>query len=239
MILRALAIFATIGPAAAQNLPPADVYVIGEIHGNPAHHATQARLVAHIAPRALVFEQLSGAQADRISPDARRNAATLGPLLDWDESGWPDIALYAPIMAAADAPILGAAGEAGDLSAYDLDTALPAAEQQEREALQAAAHCDALPTDLLPDFVARQRAIDAQFAARTLDALDRYGAPVVLITGNGHARTDWGVPAAIARVRPDLRVVAIVQGEGEPTVPGDIVLQADAPPRDDPCAAFR
>ncbi len=225
--------------AGAQDLPPAAIYVIGEIHDNPGHHAVQADLVARLDPEAVVFEMLSDEQAARIGPDTPRDAATLGPLLDWAESGWPDIALYAPIMAASDAVILGAAGAAGDLSAYGLDVALSVEEQAARERLQAEAHCGALPEDMLPDFVARQRAIDAQFAARTVAALDAYGAPVVLIAGNGHARTDWGVPAAIARVRPEAKVVAVVQGEGDATVPGDLVLQAAPQDRGDPCDAFR
>ena len=225
--------------AGAQDLPPADIYVLGEIHDNPAHHAMQADLVAQLRPSAIVFEMLSEDQAERIGPETPRDAATLGPLLDWAESGWPDISLYAPIMAVSDAPILGAAGAPGDLSAYGLDAPLPPEEQAAREELQAESHCGALPEDVLPDFVARQRAVDAQFAARTLDALEAYGAPVVLIAGNGHARTDWGVPAAIARVRPDTKVVAVVQGEGDPTVPGDVVLQAEAQDRGDPCDAFR
>ncbi|WP_299650489.1 ChaN family lipoprotein [uncultured Jannaschia sp.] len=239
--MRALAfvLLAIAGTAGAQDLPPADIYVIGEIHDNPVHHAVQADLVARLDPEAVVFEMLSDEQAARIGPDTPRDAATLGPLLDWAESGWPDIALYAPIMAASDAVILGAAGAAGDLSAYGLDVALSVEEQAARERLQAEAHCGALPEDMLPDFVARQRDIDAQFAARTLAALDAHGAPVVLIAGNGHARTDWGVPAAIARVRPELEVVAVVQGEGDPTVPGDLVLQAPPQDRGDPCDAFR
>ena len=234
-----LTLLATAGAVAAQTLPPADIYVLGEIHDNPDHHAVQARLVGEIAPAALVFEQLTGEQADRITPDTPRTAAALGELLDWAESGWPDIALYAPIMAATEAPILGAAGAPGDLSAYGLDEALPPAEQAARVALQAEAHCGALPPELLPQFVARQREMDALFAARTVAAYDAHGGPVVLIAGNGHARTDWGVPAAIARVRPELRVVALVQGEGGETVPGTVTLQSDAPPREDPCAAFR
>jgi uncharacterized iron-regulated protein len=223
----------------AQSLPPADVYVLGEIHDNPEHHAVQARLVAEILPTAVVFEQLTDEQADRILPETPRDAQVLDKVLDWSNSGWPDIAMYAPIMAASDAVILGAAGAPGDLSAFGLDEPLPPEEQAVREILQADAHCGALPERMLPDFVERQRAADALFASRTIAAFDAHGGPVVLITGNGHARTDWGVPAAIARVRPDLRVVALVQGEGGETVPGDVTRQAAAPARTDPCAAFR
>ncbi|WP_328794928.1 ChaN family lipoprotein [Jannaschia marina] len=226
-------------PAGAQTLPPADIYVLGEIHDNPAHHATQTRLVAELDPTAVVFEQLTDEQADRITPETPRDAHVLGRILDWEESGWPDIAFYAPIMAASDAVILGAAGAPGDLSAYGLEEPLPAEEQTAREALQAEAHCGALPERMLPDFVVRQRAADALFASRTIAAFDAHGGPVVLITGNGHARTDWSVPASIARVRPELRVFSLIQGEGGATLPGDAVVQAEAPERPDPCAAFR
>lgn len=243
MITRfALLVWAVAGPASgAVDLPSADVFVLGERHDSPAHHAVQAELVAHISPTAVVFEMLTAAQADRIGPDVSRDAATLGPLLDWAHSGWPDIAFYARVMAATDAPILGAAGPPGDLTAYGLGSPLAVEEQATREALQAAAHCGALPRDVLPRFVARQRAADAQFAARTIAAFDTHGGPVVLIAGNGHARTDWGVPAAIARVRPDLRVVAVVQSEGVDgdVPPGDVVLVSPPVNRTDPCAAFR
>ncbi|MEM7642843.1 MAG: ChaN family lipoprotein [Pseudomonadota bacterium] len=228
------------GMASAADLPPADIYILGERHDNPTHHETQARLVAQIEPAAIVFEMLTGEQADRIDPTIPRDPQVLEQLLDWSDMGWPDIAMYAPIMADPETPIVGAAGSAGDLSAYGLDEPLPPAQQAARERLQADAHCGALPENILPDFVARQREMDAQFAARTLDALDEYGGPVVLIAGNGHARNDWGVPTAIARVRPDVTVIAVVQGE-EGWVPpgGDLVIDAPAPARDDPCDAFR
>ncbi|MEM8825090.1 MAG: ChaN family lipoprotein [Pseudomonadota bacterium] len=228
------------GAVSADGLPPADIYVLGEIHDNPVHHEVQARLVEELSPNAIVFEMLTEDQAGHLNPSVPRDPQALDEVLGWSETGWPDIAMYAPIMANPDTPILGAAGEVGDLAGYGLDAPLPPAQQAEREQLQADAHCGALPEDLLPQFVARQRQIDAQFAARTLAALAEYGAPVVLITGNGHARKDWGVPAAIERVRPDVTVLAVVQGEDGRVPPGgDVVFDAPAPDRPDPCEAFR
>ena len=46
-----------------EDLPRADVVLLGEVHDNPAHHAFQAEAVAYLAPRALVFEMLTPAQA--------------------------------------------------------------------------------------------------------------------------------------------------------------------------------
>ncbi|MGB3555205.1 MAG: ChaN family lipoprotein, partial [Jannaschia sp.] len=153
-------------------MPPADIYVLGERHDNPAHHVAQGDLIRRIDPTAVVLEMLTDEQADRLTPDTPRDPQVLERALDWSAMGWPDIATYMPVFLASDAPILGAAGTPPDLSGFSLDTALPAKEQAEREALQADAHCGALPTDLLPQFVDRQRAVDAQFAARTLAALD-------------------------------------------------------------------
>ncbi|MGB3409032.1 MAG: ChaN family lipoprotein [Jannaschia sp.] len=230
----------SVGAACGQTLPTADIYVLGERHDNAAHHRAQADLITRIAPRAVVLEMLTAEQAERFDPQTPRDPQVLDRLLGWSEMGWPDIALYLPIFDAISSPLVGAAGEPPDLSSFGLDEPLAAEEQAAREALQADAHCGALPEDLLPRFVARQRETDAQFAARTLEALDRYGPPVVLVAGNGHARRDWGVPAAIARVRPDVSVVAVVQGEDGLTPPGgDLVLDAPAPDRTDPCEAFR
>ncbi|MEM9796754.1 MAG: ChaN family lipoprotein [Pseudomonadota bacterium] len=226
--------------AHAAELPPgADIYILGELHDNPAHHVQQAEWVSTLSPAAVAFEMLTPSQAALITPYTARDADTLGPLLAWEDSGWPSIEMYAPVMSASDAVIVGVAGDPPDLTAYDLDIPLSEEEQATRQALQQDVHCGMLPDDILPGFVARQREKDAQFAELTLRAYDQYGGPVVLITGNGHARTDWGVPAAIARVRPDLRVVSAIQGEGGATPPGDLTVQATAPERDDPCAVFR
>jgi uncharacterized iron-regulated protein len=62
----------------------------------------------------------------------------------------------------------------------------------------------------------------------------------VVITGNGHARADWGAPAFIAYAAPDVPVFTLAQGEEGREVQGlfDLTLDATAPARGDPCAAF-
>ena len=203
-------------PAAAQ-----DVVILGEVHDNPAHHAEQAERVARLQPRALVFEMLTEAQAARVTPDLIADAEAMEAALDWSESGWPDFAMYHPIFAAApEAEIFGAhvpreaardvfeAGLAesfdGDAARYGLTEPLPPEEQAAREAGQMAAHCDALPEDILPGMVAVQRLRDAVLARAVVQAMEATGGPVAVITGNGHARRDHGVPATLARVAPDL-----------------------------------
>lgn len=240
-------------PATAQ-----DVLVLGEVHDNPAHHRLQADRVAAFAPAALVFEMLTRAQAARITPALRDDPAALAKALDWTDGGWPDFAMYYPIFAAApDARIYGAQVPPAEARAamekgvatifgprapdYGLTRPLPPAEQALREALQARAHCGALPDDVLPAMVQVQRLRDAALARAVVRARRETGGPVVVITGNGHARPDWGVPAVLARLAPELRVHSVGQGEGGRPPQGrfdEVVISAYVPDRPDPCAAF-
>ncbi|MFK7938331.1 MAG: ChaN family lipoprotein [Roseovarius sp.] len=235
-----------------------DIVVLGEVHDNPAHHQVQAAEVATLKPAALVFEMLTPDQADGAVLDVAAGAEALNATLAWADSGWPDFAMYYPIFAAAaEARVYGAgvprdvamqAMQTGiadlfgdDAAAYGLAKPLPEAEQTARNALQMAAHCDALPAEMLPAMVEIQRLRDATLARTALRALQETGGPVAVITGNGHARPDWGVPAYLARVAPDVTVRAVGQTESGAPLEGGFaeVVSADAPDRADPCEAFR
>lgn len=237
-------------------LPGADIVILGEVHDNPQHHRTQARLIRDLAPAAVVFEMLSPAQAAATNSSADRGEG-LRESLGWDESGWPDWALYQPVFeAVGSVPVYGmalprdtvtravtegAAGVFGDGAAdYGLSEPLPAAEQQAREAHQQAAHCNMLPASLLPGMVEAQRLRDAAFARTALQALQETGGPVVVITGTGHARTDWGMPVALQRAAPAVSVVSLGQLEAEPEAPSpyDAWRVAEPAAREDPCAGF-
>ncbi|MGY9048790.1 hypothetical protein P775_24275 [Puniceibacterium antarcticum] len=235
-----------------------DVVFLGEQHDNAQHHRRQAELVGQIAPKALVFEMLTPAQAARITPDLLGEESALDSALGWNDSGWPDFALYYPIFAAAPkADYFGAAlprDEAQkvvsdgvlavfgpDAPEYGLGTALPEDQQTAREALQMAAHCDMMPEEMLPTMVDIQRMRDALLARAAAQALDETGGPVVVITGNGHARLDWGAPALLDLARPGLRIAALGQGEesfGAPDGGFDAVEVSADVERGDPCAAF-
>lgn len=237
----------------------ADVVFLGEVHDNPAHHAVQAAWVRALAPEALVFEMLTPEAAARATSDARSDPQRLEAALGWEASGWPDFDMYFPIFAASpDATINGAAIPRdaartvmeGDLSSmfsperirqFGLAQPLPANEQAQREALQAAAHCDALPAALLPAMVNVQRARDAALAQAVLQAAESGLTPVVVITGNGHVRQDWGAPSVLKAAAPDLIVFALGQSEAGAAPQGgfDQVVVAPAVDRPDPCAVFR
>jgi len=249
-----------ITPDAVADLPDAQVVILGELHDNPHHHENQADAVAALAPTALVFEMLTEAQAARATPEARADRAALEKALGWAESGWPDFSMYFPIFAAApEAAIFGAAiprdelraavregsaeGFGPDGARFGLNVPLPDAQQATREAMQMEAHCNALPESLLPGMVLAQRMRDAALARAALEALASTGGPVAVITGNGHARNDWGIPAKLALAAPEVSVLSIGQLETQDDTvdapPFDLWLVSPAPEREDPCAAFR
>lgn len=250
-----------ITPEALSAVPPVDVVILGEVHDNPVHHENQARAVAALQPAAIVLEMLTPAQAARITPELRGDAEALARALGWAEAGWPDFAMYHPILTAAPgAAILGgglprgavraaveegaapafARATGGDPARFGLDAALLEAEQTAREADQSKAHCGALPAEMLPGMVAAQRLRDAALARAVIRAAAEHGTPVALITGNGHARSDRGVPAMLARAAPGLSALSIGQVEGEDAdAPFDRVIVTGPSERgEDPCAAF-
>jgi uncharacterized iron-regulated protein len=239
-------------------LPATDVIILGEVHDNPVHHLNQASAVAAIAPSAMVFEMLLPEQAAKGNADSRQDAAQLAEVLGWEGTGWPEFSTYYPIFTAApDARIYGgkrakpevrrAVNEGGaavfgqGAAKFALHLTLPLDQQNTREQGQMTAHCDALPESLLSGMVEAQRLRDATLAAAVLQAFEETGGPVVLITGNGHARRDWGVPAMLQAAAPDLRVLSVAQFEiaawDEP--PFEAYVITAAVERDDPCAAFR
>ncbi|MCG7573447.1 ChaN family lipoprotein [Phaeobacter sp. CNT1-3] len=235
-----------------------DIAVLGEVHDNPAHHLQQARVVAAMEPAALVFEMLTPEQVTAAEGVDARNAQALAAALDWANSGWPDFAIYAPIFAAAPDAVLYGAGVSRDVAraafangiadsfgplaqAYGLDRDVPEDQMQARLDLQFAAHCQAVPRDQLAPMLAIQRLRDAHLARAALQALVDTGGPVAVITGNGHARADWGATALIRAAEPAVTVLALGQSEdgGMPEGGFDLILDSAGVDRGDPCDAFR
>jgi uncharacterized iron-regulated protein len=235
-----------------------DVVILGELHDNPEHHLNQAKAIEALSPKAVVFEMLSPEQADRLKDGVPEDATAAATLLEWADSGWPPYEIYHPVFQATGAgQIFGAAlpreqvraavfGDAAaifgpDAARFGLNLPLPETQQEAREAAQMSAHCDALPENMLPGMVAAQRLRDAHFARVTLAALEATGGPVVVITGNGHARADWGMPVYLAEASPGISVISVGQFEHAPEqdAPFDVTVQTTMQEREDPCDAFR
>lgn len=248
------------GPPPAAAAPPigaADVVILGEVHDNPEHHRIQAGYITRLAPRAVVFEMLTPEQAAMVRITPGTDFAALADRLGWAGSGWPDFALYQPVFETLEGiAVFGAAlprdtvraafakGAAAvfgtDAARFGLDRPLPADQLATRRQMQFDAHCGAMPLDTMGGMVEAQRLRDAAFARTTLSALAETGGPVVLITGNGHARTDWAVPHMIAQAAPGVAVfsVGLTEKGADGPAPFDR-RQITAPaPRPDPCARF-
>ncbi|MCY3984827.1 MAG: ChaN family lipoprotein [Roseovarius sp.] len=260
LILAASASSGDVPDEVLAKMQASDVVIAGEIHDNPVHHERQAEISAALQPSAIAYEMLTPGQARRAAAETGLGESRLRTALDWDGRGWPDFAMYFPIVAVAPeariygaqvprdearkAAISGVASAFGDESVlYGLDIPLPPEQQIKREALQMAAHCNAISGDMLPKMVDVQRLRDAALARAVIRALDDTGGPVLVITGNGHARKDWGIPAVLERVRPGLTVFSLGQTETEHSAEFearyDHVLVAPPVERKDPCAAFR
>ncbi|MCA1789541.1 MAG: ChaN family lipoprotein [Thioalkalivibrio sp.] len=254
----------------------ADYLVIGEIHDNPHHHRLQAELTAQFADghgnaASVGFEQLSVEQQPLIDTFYRRGdlvAADFGEAVNWSDSGWPDYAIYRPLFAAAlqrNLPIvplmfssdvtraivrdgIGAALPEAAITRLRPDRLLSAQEKTQLESEMQDAHCGGLPDSMLPAMVDVQIARDAFMAYRIEQAADR----AVIITGNGHARRDRGIPAFLQRARPDAHIVVVTLLEGSESQTAeeqirqqatadvtDFALLTPAHPREDPCLAFQ
>lgn len=233
----------------------ADVVILGEVHDNPRHHLVQTEAVEVIEPSAVVWEMVTEEGAQRLAQKAASNPEELSKILRWVETGWPPLRMYYPIFEASEAPVYGAmvpraaaqaAMERGaatalgaDAARYGLNIPLAPEDQAVREAEQLAAHCDALPAEVLPQLVAIQRLRDAVLARAILNAMDETGGPVAVITGNGHARKDQGIPTFLRRLRPGLKVFVLGQAEDDVlTGEFDAVINSPAAEREDPCKAF-
>ncbi|WP_321831075.1 ChaN family lipoprotein [Thalassovita sp.] len=236
----------------------ADIALLGEVHDNPDHHLEQARIVTAMQPAALVFEMLTPAQVTAAEGVDRQDLAALAEALGWADSGWPDFQIYAPVFAAAPMAQLYGAGlpraEAraaysngisesfGAFSeAYGLTKDLPPDQMQARLTLQFQAHCEAIPRENLTPMVALQRLRDAYLARAAMQALLETGGPVAVITGNGHARSDWGATALIRQLDAEVKVIALGQSEDGQTPDGgfDLIIDSPGVDRGDPCDAFR
>ena len=265
--------------ALAAALAGADFVLLGEVHDNPDHHVLQARLVRAVTAAgkhpALAFEMMDEdvqAKIDAAAARQPRDPDAIAKAVEWEKSGWYGFSMYRPIFAAgleAGLPIVAAnlprqiakhVVVQGDKALTpELRTRLasfeplpPATVQGLREEMKRS-HCDApLPEPFLDKLALAQRARDVQMAGRMREAGGANGA--VLVTGNGHARRDRGVPFYLGREAPGRSVISVglleVAAEwatpaeyaadfGKGPLPFDLVVFTPKTERDDPCDDLR
>lgn len=265
-------------PALLAELSRARFVLLGERHDNADHHLLQAEVVRALTGSGhepvLAFEMLDVEQQPAIDAVLARepgNPDAIARAVAWDESGWPDWSLYRPIFAVGlerGLRIIGANLPSAQVkqlvmrgpealapetfARLGLDTPLPEDTARAMREEMRESHCGQLPEAMLEPMVLAQRARDAQMADRLLATATQDGA--LLITGAGHARTDRGVPARLARRAPELPVRSLAFVEVSPearepldyapsdsagTLPYDFVWFTPATEREDPCAMFQ
>ena len=265
-------------PALLTDLSRARFVLLGERHDNADHHRLQAEVVRRLTDSGrepvLAFEMLDVEQQPTVDASLARapqDPDALAQAVAWEKSGWPDWSLYRPLFAVGTERglrIIGAnlpraqvrelvmRGSAAlppeTWTRLGLDTPLSEDVARAIRTEMHESHCGHLPEAMLDPMVLAQRARDAQMADRMLATASQDGA--LLITGAGHARTDRGVPAWLARRAPDLPVRALAFLEVSPeareprdyvpsdspgTLPYDYVWFTPGAEREDPCAALQ
>jgi uncharacterized iron-regulated protein len=220
--------------------------VLGEKHDNPDHHRLQAWLLDALIKAgrrpAVGFEMFDTDDAPAIAchlAASPTDAVGLAEAVDWNQSGWPDWAMYQPIAEVALAkqlPIVATNFPAtlthtlmqGGTTALDtglvqrLDLSRPLAPEIYAQMAHEIrdSHCGHAPEAMLEAMITVQRARDAQMANSLVAAHQQDGA--VLIAGALHGRNDRGVPAHLARLRPYAKVISVAflevqHGRLEPT----------------------
>jgi uncharacterized iron-regulated protein len=236
-------------------LGEADYVLAGEIHSNPDHHILQARIleamVAEGKRPAVVFEMISADEIPALDAFLARPGATaegFGAAVKWTERGWPDFAIYRPIVDVALAHRLPLhAGDLGretvrrigregvealparDAGRLGLDRPMPEGAEATLTAELKDSHCGLLPDKAIAPMLTVQRARDGALADALAEASGRGHA--VLIAGAGHVRNDYAVPALLRSREPGARIVSIgmMEVSDGKTTPADYGLSAATP----------
>lgn len=234
----------------------ADVVLLGEQHDNPLHHQRRGALIAELGPGTVVVaEQLP--RGGRVAAGADLLTRLQAAGFDSKAWGWPLYRdLFGPPLEAGLALLGGNApvelvrriAREGPSAWPDdvrqrLESAPLAAEAQaalDRDLIDG--HCGHLPAARLPAMRAAQRSRDASMAQVLLEQRAAGARPVVLVAGNGHVRTELGVPLLLRAAQPGLRLVSI--GFGEPGwaaagAPYTHLWTTPGVDRGDPCEGFR
>jgi uncharacterized iron-regulated protein len=235
------------------------IVLLGEVHDNAAQHALRLAAfrdwLAGGARPALLMEQFDRerqpdidrllAQQPPPSADELIAVGSPGPL---DKSGW-DWAFYRPFVALAlqyELPIVAANVSRKDarevmrngLAAQGFDAAVPVDVSVPITATVLASHCGMLQEPMAARMALAQVARD-QFMARVVQAHAERG--VLLLAGNGHVRTDVGVPRWLTpAVRARSEAIGLLEtGSGEDAAAYDRAVFTPAHQRPDPCEAMR
>ena len=257
---------ALVAPEAAEKAAlDVPLVLLGEKHDNADHHRLQARalkaLVDHGRKPSVAFEMIDldlQRAVDAFTQSGSVDVDELGRVLEWDKRGWPAWSLYRPIFEVVVAARLKivATGLSHDLvrkvvregpgslpeeiaehvKMIPLEPAAAASLDDEIKA----SHCGMLPDAMVPPMSMAQRVKDALMA----NLLEQNTTPdgAVLIAGNGHVRSDRGVPIYLRK--PSI-TISFVEVDGSrdaadyaKEAPAKFVVFTPRVDDEDPCKKF-
>jgi len=252
----ALTACAAAPPAPAELVLTRPVVLLGEVHDNAAQHDLRLRAVedwiARGARPALLMEQFDREQqaaidrlrSQRPQPDADALIAAAAPA----RGGW-NWAFYKPFVALAlrhDLPLVAVNVSRDDargvisrgLAASGFDAKVPADVSAGIVRLVQDSHCGMIDEAAARRLALAQVARD-QFMARAVEANAARGA--LLLAGNGHVRTDVGVPRWLSpATRARSEAIGLLElGDDGDAAAFDRTVVTPRQPREDPCAAMR
>lgn len=242
------------------------VVLLGEVHDNVVQHRIRAealrRLLQSGARPAIAFEQFDRERQGDIDrarreppPEGRSLADHVIAQARAPKDSW-DWARYRPFVEMAlqyDLPIVAAnlsRSAAARVAREGPGAVFAEAERAElaldrfddilakHERVVQVGHCNMLPESALPGLARAQIARDAVLAKSLRPYLER---GVVLLTGNGHARRDIGVPRHLAPAdQPRAWSIGLLEeGNEARSRQFDVALVSPAQARPDPCAALK
>jgi uncharacterized iron-regulated protein len=253
------------GERLAVELARRPVVLLGEVHDNVVQHQARAdalrRLLEGGARPAIAFEQFDRERQGDIdrarrepTPEGRSLADHVIAQARAPKDSW-DWARYRPFVELAlqyDLPIVAAnlsRGAAARVAREGPKAVFTEAERAElaldrfddilakHEQVVQVGHCNMLPKSVLPGMARAQIARDAVLAKSLRPYLAR---GVILLTGNGHARRDIGVPRHLAAEdQPRAWSIGLLEeGNEERSRLFDVALVSPEQDRPDPCAAL-
>jgi uncharacterized iron-regulated protein len=242
----------------------ADVVLLGEVHDNPVDHALRGALITAFASQrpAVVFEQFADRDTPIPLPAAGQSREGWLDANGFDRTGWK-WPLHEPVVEAALAHarslwgsnmsretlrvVVREGADAAPEPLRRLMTAAPldSAATAQMDSVLEEGHCHQLPESLIPGMRAAQEVRDAAMTRALLLAGAGSGQrPEWLMAGNGHVRSDLGVPRLLRRAAPGAQVLAVglLEREEDGAIPAaterrtyDLVVVTPRAPREDPC----
>lgn len=244
-------------PAAVPNLLtpllPAPFVVLGELHDVDGHQQFQVRVIEHLAAQqqlhAVVLEMADRGHSTLGLP-TQAHEAQVQQALQWNSNGWP-WERYGPVVMSAvrqGVPVYGGNLPRSEMRASMLDTTLDTRIQpkylEPLQALMQESHCGLLPASQLLPMARIQIGRDVAMAQTLLSTRPPQTSQVtLLITGNQHARKDYGVPWHLQRLGVYAEHVKVVHMQtpmgAQVDSTADAIWTSPPAPEKDHCAELR